>query len=118
MATTQTDDESSTVAESSDDVSRDPADYTPTDHFVIRARRSYGPITETRTDPPITADVIERCISEGETKRVRDGCVKFIDEVDGEEWHLVTHGRKVLTAYAPAEHEPEHHVSAAVGGDR
>lgn len=94
-------------APETESVVRNPADYTPTDHFVIRARRSYGPIAETRTAPPITGDVIETCISEGETKRVRNGCVKFSARVSGDEWHLVTHGRKVLTAYAPEHHTSE-----------
>lgn len=110
MATTKTDDDSSTVdSDSTDDrggLTRDPSCYIPTDHFVIRAKLDHGPRSETRTAPPITADVIATCITEGEIVRARDGCVKFIAEVpeDGTEWHLVTHGRKVLTAYAPAHH--------------
>lgn len=94
------------------ELSRNPSDYAPTDHFLIRARRSFGPITETRTSPSITVDVIETCFKEGEIKRARDGCVKFMAEVNGVEWHLVAHEGRALTAYAP-----DHHSEEIVEGD-
>lgn len=88
------------------DVSRDPADYSATDHFVIRARHSYGPVSETRAYPPITSDVIETCICDGEVHDAKgpESSRKFVADVDGIEWHLLVYGQRVITAFAPSEH--------------
>lgn len=86
------------------EISRTPSDYRPADHYVIRARRGYGPVSETRTNPPITADVTRTCISQGEIREAREGCTKFIAEVAGFTWHLVTDGDRVVTAYVPGRH--------------
>lgn len=85
-------------------ISRAPSGYCPVDHYVIRARREYGPVSDTRTNPPITADVTRTCITEGEIRDARDGCTKFVAEVGGHEWHLVIDDDRVVTAYVPGRH--------------
>lgn len=88
-------DEAPTVSEKS---------RTPSDHYVIRARREYGPASDTRTNPSITADVTRTCISDGEIRDARHGCTKFVAAVDGHEWHLVIDTDLVVTAYVPGQH--------------
>lgn len=95
-------------------VSRDPGDYSPTRHFLIRYRRECGPARETRTNPPITSDVIQTCITQGALDRDPGGRdrVRFVAEVDGFEWRLI--GRitergtnEVISAFVPGRHQPD-----------
>lgn len=97
------------------EISRDPSDYRPTDHFVIRSKREYGPADETRTDPLITPEVTRKCITNGHVIPARDDRKKFITMVGGYVWHLVVLDDLVLTAYAPAEHDGD---DVSVGVDR
>lgn len=89
------------------EVSRDPSEYAPTDHYVIRTRREFGPRSETRTAPPITSEVTRTCIVEGRVERAQGGRIKFIATVGGVEWNLIAENERVLTAYAPDRHDPE-----------
>lgn len=97
------------------DVSRDPSDYSAADHFRIRYHRGAGPVSETRTNPHITGDVIRSCIRHGDLKPGHDDCVIFSDRVAGVDWWLIANPdtREVLTAYAPEYHEHEHTLSEA-----
>lgn len=72
-------------------LSRDPSDYVPTDHFLIRAKRDFGPRGETRVCPPITPKVTRTCIAEGTVESACAGHVKFVAMVDEIEWHMVVH---------------------------
>lgn len=72
-------------------LSRDPSDYVPTDHFLIRAKRDFDPRGETRVCPPITPKVTRTCIAEGAVEPPRDGHVKFVAMVDEIEWHLAVY---------------------------
>lgn len=109
MQKTTSDDGSTNAANSTEsgfEVSRDPSDYRPVDHYLIRARRDFGPTSETRTNPPITPKVTRTCITEGRIEDAQGDCTKFIAEVEGCEWHLITSGDLVLTAFARDRHDP------------
>lgn len=73
---------------------------------MIRARRDFGPTSETRTDPPITPKVTRTCIAEGRVEEAQGDCTKFIAEVDGNQWELIASGELVLTAFARGHHTP------------
>lgn len=88
------------------DVSREPSDYRPVDHYLIRARSDYGTTSETRTDPPITPRVTRACITAGDVHDAHGDCKKFVAEVDGVEWELIFSDDLVLTAVAPEHHTP------------
>lgn len=107
MSTISSDDENESTTKQLDDVSRDPSDYAAADHLLIRYHRGAGPTSETRTNPPITGDVIRQCIEGGEIKEAHDGCIIYSELVDGIDWWLIANPdtREVLTAYAPEYHE-------------
>lgn len=88
------------------DVSREPSEYRPVDHYLIRARRDFGPTSETRSDPPITSRVTRACITAGDVRDAQGDCKKFVAEVDGVDWQLIFSGDLVLTAYATGHHTP------------
>lgn len=95
------------------EVSRNPADYSPTRHFLIRYRRECGPARETRTAPPITGDVIRKCITQGALDRDPSGPdrVRFVANVDDHEWRLIARitdqgTNEVLSAFVPFRHQP------------
>lgn len=94
-------------------VSRDPADYSPSRHLMIRWHRECGPARETRTSPPITGDVVKTCITEGVLDRDPSGPdrVRFVANVDGHEWRLIARitpkgTNEVLSAFVPGKHQP------------
>lgn len=94
-------------------VSRDPSDYSPRRHFLIRAKRECGPPRETRTDPPITGDVIRSCITDGSIERDPSGPdrARFVTDVDGYSWRLIARltvkgTNEVLSAFVPGKHQP------------
>lgn len=88
------------------EVSRDPADYYETPHLLTRFHRGYGPVSETRSNPPITDAVIRECIEEGRVSEARGSRICFSEVVDGVEWDLIAEAdtNEVLTAYAPGYH--------------
>jgi hypothetical protein len=90
--------------------SYDPADYVRTFHLAERFYAHVGRLGETRTNPPITGEVIRKCIEDGECKEAYGDRHKLVAEIDGVEWELyVTFHESgkhdVLTAYAPAHHD-------------
>ena len=91
-------------------ISREVSDYTPTTHFRTRVSPDCGPASSTRTNPPITGEVIDTCIAEGAVEPARRGTIRFVAEVDGHEWCLFVQpetarvGGRVLTAYVPGRH--------------
>lgn len=97
------------------EVSREPSNYRPVDHYLIRARRDFGPTSDTRTDPPITPEVTRTCITEGRAEDAQDDCTRLIAEVRGVEWHMIINGELVLTAFAPHHHVAQD-VLSEVGG--
>lgn len=119
-----TEDEDAPATKSNPGLSRDPADYAPTDHFVIRSQRCYGPISETRAAPPITGDVVETCITRGEVRSTgaESGRFELVADVHGREWRLVIQTKDVgpnlvLTAISDA-HNPvmiDDHVVNSTG---
>lgn len=107
MSTISTEAENESPNNQLDDVSRDPGDYAAADHLLIRYHRGAGPTSETRTNPPITGDVIRQCIEDGDLKPGHDDCVVFAERVEGVDWQLIAnpHTREALTAYAPEFHD-------------
>lgn len=92
----------------STDVSRDPGDYAPTDHFLRRFSPRHGHPVETRTNPAITATVIEECITNGVVADAGDGAHALTATVDGHDWRMIVHlaarPRELITAYVPGVH--------------
>lgn len=85
-------------------VSTEPSDYAPTDHFLIRWKWECGRPAATRTNPPITPEVVRECITGGTVRDAEDDCKKFVAEVDGHTWHLVFNDDRVVTAFVAGQH--------------
>ena len=87
-------------------LSTDPADYSPTDHFMERYSPDVGRASLTRTNPPITSEVIDTCITEGvELAHPANDRVRLEAIVDGRYWWLVVGDQRgyleAITAYPP-----------------
>lgn len=109
----------------SEGFSRDPGDYSPTNHFLCRLSDGYGPASEIRINPPITSEVIAECIRNGELRPGHGGRWLLETEVDGYEWRLVVSidgdQRLVQSAVVPGVHTPSDHDPSrriGLGGDR
>jgi hypothetical protein len=95
--------------------SHDISDYCQTFHLAEKTNGHIGRLGETRTNPPITGDVIRKCIQQGECKPARGDRHKLVATVDDDllgsvEWELYVRFHEsgthdVLTAYAPAHHD-------------
>lgn len=87
---------------------RDPSAIHPTEHFLRRLSNDHGASCETRRNPPITSEVIETCILEGEISPGNGHSLLYETDVDGYEWRLVvgfeTGAPVAVTAYVPSIH--------------
>lgn len=105
--------------------SRDPADYSPTNHFLTRFSDAHGSPSDTRVNPSITGDVIETCIREGELSPAHGGRWRLETEVDDHLWRLVVaiepnpQTNWVCSALVPGRRQPtDHDPDARLGGGR
>jgi len=95
---------------------REPSAYRATDHFRYRYNH--------REDPPVTDEVIETCIREGDIvagdRVVGPNCFGFETEVNGVQWRVVVQAvaegppHLAVTAFSPELHDRDEEDAAPV----